>query len=374
MKKIHYLLALTLVLLSQVAYAIVIAPNTVINSPTIYSNEVIDLSHGNLIIKRGASLTIRDSKINGVLSEENPTLIAIESGTLTMRRNKVAISAPSMTPNPYAQSLAYVVRANNAKIQLVNNEFKMADEFVGGLLITNDGIQTEDIVIERNKIEGFHGALYLLNSNNAFINNNILRLNSYGNIVLIGRDGQISNNSIYFSGRDKLGNAMDVIDSYNISIANNVVWTPTCHGIYIFASEGVAIDNNNVASGITYGITVLGKEELSQDAYATALSHQRNSHFVSKSITISNNYFSQNRYGINASDVEGLLISNNYFSQHFNDAASRQFWTDNTNLLKNISDLQWLNNFYKEAFTQVNGDSNALTQIVPFPETGGVSL
>ena len=70
-----------------------------------------------------------------------------------------------------------------------------------------------------------------------------------------------------------------------------------------------------------------------------------------------------------------MNVTNNYFSQRFEDAASRKFWTDNTNLLINVTNLTWTHNFYKEAFTQEEGGDNSKSlNFIAFPQTGGISL
>ena len=43
--------------------------------------------------------------------------------------------------------------------------------------------------------------------------------------------------------------------------------------------------------------------------------------------------------------------------------------------MKNLTNFEWKNNLYKEAFTQVNGGDNSKSlQFVTFPKFGGVDL
>jgi hypothetical protein len=63
------------------------------------------------------------------------------------------------------------------------------------------------------------------------------------------------------------------------------------------------------------------------------------------------------------------------FIQRFTDTSLRQFWTNNDNILPNVNSLTWVDNLYKEAFTQVNGgDNTSSLTFVTFPAHGGVYI
>lgn len=357
---------------------IIIGSNTIISVDTTYSSDTLDLSNGNFIVVNNATLTIQSCTINGILSNTNPTLISVVLGTLNMDNNIVSIKANGLFPHPDTQSLEYVIRLEQAKVNLDSNSFSIEPSFTAGLLISDVGQITDGIMITNNTFLNFHGVLYLLNSNNTFIADNLFKLNSYGNMVLVGNNCTINNNKILFAGIDHIGNGIDIIDSSNVKITNNVIFTPTCRGIFVVNSNNVVIDSNSTTGGITYAIILVSDIELSEkDNYSRQILDKLGKKPIQQGthdITISNNVMSQNRYGLAATDVEILNVNNNYFSQRFEDAASRQFWTNNATLLVNVTGLVWTNNVYKEAFTQVNGGDNSMTQFVPFPETGGVVI
>jgi parallel beta-helix repeat protein len=380
MKKVGCIaIGLIAVLLSHTSMAatIVIKPNTIISQDRIYSNVTLDMSHGNFSIENNAKLTVDHSVINGTLSKDNPVLFVVTNGAIDLHDNKVDVKAVGIAPHPFTQSLQYVLQIGMASVNLKHNSFHVNEDFTVGLLVTTATIPTTGIKIVNNRFEHFHGVLYLITSDNALIDHNFFLRNSYGNIVNIGNNTKITNNSILFPGNVQLGNSMDIIDSSNITIKNNDLFTPTCHGIYVINSSDLFIDNNKITSGITYAINLLTNLDLSgDDAYiAKLIGNHKFKNLISSNITITNNFMSQNRYGLAANDVKGLIVKNNYFEQRFTSAAARKFWTDNSVLLTNVTNLTWEDNLYKEAFTQDNdGDNSLTTKFVTFPVTGGVTL
>lgn len=371
------LICLTGLLASSIVFAatIVIAPNTVIDQPTTYSNSTLDMSHGSFFIKNHAKLTIINSTIQGTLSPTNPVLFNVETGDLDFQDNNFSIKTTGITPHPLTQSLQYVMQMGLGTVNLKGNTFKMDQSYTAGLLITSSSVYTKDFQILNNKFTNFHGVLYLINSDNALIQNNVLENNSYGNVVLVGNYSKVLNNVIMFSGNNHLGNSIDLINSSNILVQNNQLLTPTCHGIYMINNHNITIDNNKISGGITHAINVYTYPETTEVAYLGGLTSVRKTNGVSSNITITNNYMAQNRYGVAASDVDYLTVSNNYFVQRFITDEARKFWTNNDVLLKNVTHLVWTNNLYKEAFTQeIDGDNSRTKYFVIFPKSGGVTL
>jgi len=375
--------SLALLMLAKIGFAetIVIYPNTVISYPKTYNNVTLDLTNGSFIIKNGASLTITNSNLIGTISPTNPVLITVDGGgSLVMDNDQVNVTSNNIPAHPKTQSLQYVIQVATAAaggVKLMNNAFSMAEPFTAGLLITTSSIPTSGIQLTNNNITGFHGVFYLIASDNATVHNNTLIQNSYGNVVVVGNNDLITGNTIKFSGNDHLGNSIDVIDSDTVTISNNLLLTPTCHGIYVMNSDNLTIDSNQVFGGITYAMNIYSFPETAVgDEYITQLmSNHTFKNSISTNVTITNNFMSQNRYGIAASDVNTLTVQNNYFIQRFTDNASRKFWTNNNILLKNVTNLTWGNNLYKEAFSQdINGDNSKSFQIVTFPQSGGVSI
>ncbi len=383
----YYFIGLLLLLVSHVSFAqpIVIPPNTVISHSKTYDNVTLDMTNGSFIIKNNATLTINNSIINGNLSKKNPILITVENGNLQVANSQAIIKAIDVTPHPLTQSLYYMIQVAMGGLTMTGNSFQIDQPFAAGLLITTSSIPTSGFKILNNKFERFHGVLYLISTDNALVSKNTFMKNTYGNMVIIGSNSQITQNTIYFSGNNRLGNSIDVIDSNNINVSQNLLFTPTCHGIYVFNSTNVVVDSNRVSGGITYAVnvfthpeTLAGNQKLTSDDsdyLKSIMGTYKMKNVTSANITITNNYMSQNRYGIAASDVSGLNISNNISIQRFVDNDARQFWTNNNILLQNVTGLTWSNNLYKEAFTQEEGGDNSKSlSFIAFPQTGGVSL
>lgn len=381
-KKRSGYLGLALLITASQGFAeqvIVVAPNTVISHNTTYNNATLDMNGGNFIVTNNATLTISNSVINGTLSKKNPLLINVDAGNLKLLNNQGHIKVSNVLPHPTTQSLQYVVQLGTASAVLNGNSFDMDKPYASGFLITTASIPTSGINISGNKFMGFHGVLYLVGTDGAVVENNKLIKNSYGNIVIIGSNGKVVGNTIAFSGVNRLGNSVDVIDSNDVLVSKNTLLTPTCHGFYIFNSRNVTVDNNKIFGGITYGMNVLTyPEKIDGDdkIYLKHLLANRSlKNTMSQNITITNNLMAQNRYGIAGSDVQGLNVKNNVFIQRFDDHFARKFWTNNAILLQNVSSLSWDNNVYKEAFSQiVDGNNSNAFHTVPFPVTGGVTL
>ncbi|MDX1901433.1 MAG: right-handed parallel beta-helix repeat-containing protein [Gammaproteobacteria bacterium] len=338
------------------------------------------MTHGSFIITNKANLTVNNSIIKGTLSNDNRVLINIDDGSANLSNNNVNLHAVGIDPHPKTQSLDYFMTVALGSVNLDSNHFAIAEPMAAGFMITTSTIPTTKIKVTNNTFKGFHGVLYLINSDNAVVKDNTLDTNTYGNIVIVGNDGQVIHNTIYFSGNNHLGNSIDLINANNVIVSKNILLTPTCHGIYVINSHNLKINDNRISGGITYAMNIYSYPEsdkkIEMDDYISQiLTKLKSNSSLSSDVTISNNYMSQNRYGIAASDMSGLTITNNYFVQRFADNDARKFWTDNSILLANVKNLIWSNNFYKEAFTQQNGGDNTKSfKLLPFPVTGGVTL
>ena len=372
------LIFLFLLLTCQFAYAEVINPDTIISSPTTYSNTVLDMTNGNFIIQKGASLTIENSSIVGTISPTNKDLFLVELGTLNLTNNQVHITASGIEQTPKADASFYVIRLGRASANFTGNSFIIDKEFSAGFLTSNLIQPVEHVTIANNKFQHFHGVLYLLNASNILIDGNQFKLNSGGNIVFVGHDGMISNNSIYFAGLNQFGDAISIVNSEKVHLSKNNIFTATAESLAITLSRNIVVDSNTITGGITYAIRLFSHEELKKLHNTTAsilarLNRKDIKFQGSRDITISNNFMSQNRYGLYAVDTQNLIVNNNFFSQRFATPEARKFWTDNNILLKNVTSLSWTGNIYKEAFTQENEQEAELSFVI-FPETGGVVL
>ena len=252
MKLYGYCIALIALLFTSTGFAEVIKifPNTVISYPRTYDGVTLDLSHGSFIIRDNATLTIKNSVINGTLSKSNPILFSVETGQLNFDHNQVNVKTDDLPQHPKEQSLQYVIMLGLGSLNLNGSAFQIDSIFTAGLLVTTATIPSSNIKITHNKFERFHGVLYLIASDNALVQDNTFMRNSYGQIVIIGNNDKVIHNTILFSGNYHLGNSIDVIDSNNITISKNLLFTPTCHGIYIMSSHDVVIDSNRISGGI----------------------------------------------------------------------------------------------------------------------------
>ncbi len=380
-KKIFiYLIGFIVLMLTRISCAeeiVVIEPNTIISKPTVYNNVTLEMTNGSFVVNNKATLIIDNCIIKGTLSKNNPVLITLENGNVYLKNNRGKIKSSGIIDHPESQSLYHVIQVSRGLVEMENNYFSVNNPFKVGLLITDPSIATTNYKIINNKFEKFHGVLYLLNSNDSLIKDNTFLTDTYGNIVTIGKNINILNNSIYFSGNNHLGNSMDIIDSDNVTLSKNQLYTPTCHGIYILNSRGVVIDQNYITGGITYAMTVLtNPETLDPLEYVSKIvGNYKMKHRSANNITITNNYMAQNRYGIAATEVDKLTVKDNIFVQRFKDQTSRTFWTDNNILLKDVTTLTWTNNLYKEAFSQkIDGNNSQSAHFVTFPSSGGVIL
>lgn len=381
-QSLYLLIGLCFLMIGRAALAdapIVIAPNTVISSPVTYKNVTLDMSNGSFIIRNDATLTIKNSKIKGTLSKDNPILISLEKGNINLTNNIVDIQTMGLDQHPMSQSLQYVIQVAFGNVIMTDNTFSIDQSFTAGLLITSANFATNGFQILRNSFDKFHGVLYLVSSNSALVADNTFTRNTYGHIVNIGDNNQILRNKIFYSGNNRLGNAIDIINSNNTIISKNEMYTPTCHAIYLINSHGVTIDRNRIVGGITYAVNLLsfpeGVVKGNVDEYLKDYINvnKKVASLNSSDISITNNYMGQNRFGLAATDIDNLLVRDNIFIQRFKDADARAFWTDNNILFKNVTNLTWTNNVYKEAYSQtVNGDNTHSDVIIPFPETGGI--
>jgi parallel beta-helix repeat protein len=372
-------LILSLTAGSSFAQTITIHRNTLIITPTTYNNVTLDMSDGSFIIKTGGALTVKNSVINGTLSKDVPILFTVDNGKLNLDNNKVKIKTLGLPQDPFKQSLQHVMNITLGSLDINANKFSIDKEFSAGFLVTTASIPTTGLKITNNRFKGFHGVLYLISSDKSLVSGNTFLRNSYGQIVIIGNDSKVINNRIYFAGNDHLGNAMDIINSNNITINNNILFTPTCHGIYVLNSSNLFIDNNTITGGLTYAMNIYTSPETVteiDDYVAKIASGLKFKNLQTNNIRITHNYMTQNRYGIAISDADHIFIKGNYFLQRFEDAATRKFWTNNDVLFINVTNVTWVKNWYKEAFTQTmdNAENGISEKFVVFPKSGGVVL
>jgi len=367
-----YLISIALFIFSNVTYAttdIVIDGRQVIDKPTSFSNVVIDMTHGRFKIVKGGSLKIENSTINSNLYFDNPYTIDLEHGSLFLKNNKINIDASMIKSNKLGLAKHEVFKVNKGKVELIQNDIWVNTSYSVGLLNTTD-TETSGLKLSNNTIKNFHGGFNITNANNTEIIGNIFENVSSININVVNTTNatKIQNNIFYFPGNLVAGDAIDVINSSGVTISDNIVASSANYGIYIMGGQNIFIDNNKISDGYGYGIYIDTPSSI-----AKAVSKMN--YMANSNIVISNNYLAQNRYGLSGGVVDNLIVSNNFFIQRFIDNTTRQYWTNNDNLLPLATNLTWLNNLYKEAFTQeVPGDNSNTLKFVSFPRSGGVLL
>lgn len=378
MKWGHYLL-LSFIFCSYSCFAnrVKLDGEIVIDQPTVYKNATLDMSQTRFIITNNATLDIENSTINSTISPTNPFFITVENGSLIFKNNQVNVTAKDIPSNPDSIASYYLLKIQQGNVNIVANKCVTNHFFSTGFLLSVATYTTMGLIITDNKIYNFHGGIYLNNSNHAWISHNLFSSVSYASILNIGNYNTITKNVLLITGNGYDGNGIDIVQSHDVLVSNNFISNDSCYSILILQSQNVVLDRNMITSGITYGIAIfpsLGPYSHLAHLIPFMKSHLKNQ-LINKNIKITRNYLSQNRFGIAATDMDSLTVKNNYFLQRFLDDPSRKFWTDNTNLLINVSNLIWENNLYKEAYTQeVPGNNIRSLAFVNFPITGGVTL
>lgn len=357
----------------------IIIPKTIVDQSTVIENADLDMSNGSFTIENNATLTIKNSRIVGTISPKNPYLFSVATGKLILKNNTVSVNAVNINPTPYHISLYNTINVVQGSAKVLSNSFTIDKPYTASLLATKTDI-TNNIVVAKNRVYNFHGGIVLRNSHFSVVANNAFYNVSNSNVFLLeSSNSNVLNNTILFAGNNNVGDGIDFVDSRDINLKNNFISSGSCYSIVIMRCKNVVIDRNNITGGITYAITILPALDLpgNLNAHLVELIGKpaTRADIPSENIIVINNYFSQNRFGLAATTVNGLIVKNNYFIQHFTDTASRLFWTNNDILMRDVTNLTWKNNFYKEAYTQdIKGNNAIASNFVLFPDRGGVFL
>ncbi len=356
---------------------IVLHGNQVITTPTSYNHQTLDLTDGRFTVNPGGSLDIENSTINITISSGNPYFVLLNSGQLTLKNNAVNVKAGSITPNPSVQAAYQLMTISNGQVNIATNTFSIDTPFTVGLLSTQTTL-TSGFQITGNTINSFHGGLYLSNSNNAEVDGNVFSNVSYANIFNMGNLNNFNHNLFSFPGNLNQGDAIDIVNSNGVTIAGNIIASGSNYGISVMGGQNLFIENNKITDGLSYGIIIQtpSMAELRKNkSLSQLLAGRKFKLTVNSNIVITNNYIAQNKYGLTGGVIDKLIVTNNMFIQRFTDSSIRQYWTNNDNLLPSVTNLTWLDNQYKEAFTQDNaGDNTPSLQFVTFPAHGGVFI
>lgn len=348
--------------------------------PTTFRNVILELSHGGFVVKNHASLDIENAIINVTISPSNPFFVFLISGVLTIKNSIFNVTVNGISPDPNNQPLFQLLKIQQGKVAITDSQFIIDTFYTVGFLVTDENFGTSGFQIINNTISNFHGGLYLANSNNTEVDNNIFANVSFSNIFYIGLHGNFKGNRFTFPGNLYLGDAIDILDSDSVIISDNSIVSCSNYGIFLSGSKNVLLNNNNMSDGATYGIYVqipsmMMKDKNLHQYFSQLMAKHKIKNQTNANITVTNNYFGQNRFGLAANNVTNLIVQNNIFTQKFADDESRSFWTNNDNLLLDVTGLVWMNNLYKESFTQeVPGNNIRALTFVTFPISGGVIL
>ncbi len=351
---------------------------SIISKDTTYQNASIDLSNGSFQIINNATLKIENCNINGNITPDNPAFFKITSGHLVLKHSTLNVNSAGITSMPQHPALYYIINVLQGDVDIINNKIFTNKDYTVGFLTTGRGA-TRGIKITNNEISRMHGGILLKNSSHASIKNNKFTHVSSSNIFIMDSvDQMLRGNIIMFSGNNNVGDGIDISDSSHVTITKNYISSGSCYSLMILHGKNISITDNKILSGITYAISIVGSigEKNSTDKYLLELIGPRASALaVNQNIAISHNYFSQNRFGIAADNVDVFIVKNNLFIQRFVDNNARKFWTNNDILLKNMANVTWRNNLYKEAYSQdPQGDNSLSNKTVTFPQHGGVVL
>lgn len=355
---------------------IIITGNQIIDRPMEYSNVVLDMTNGRFTIKPGGSLTIQNSTINTKISASNPFAIWLVKGKLSLKKNVVNVMSSGVTPNSNVKAAYPLIEVQEGDVSINGNTFTDDTAFTVSFLETQN-LATNDVSIVNNFIKNFHGGVYLVNSDSATINDNTFENVSFSNVFYSGNTSKIKRNLFSFPGNLVSGNAMDIVNASGVNIVDNIISSGSNYGIYINGGQNLFIDNNKISDGASYAIFIdTPKLAATKDKYLSQLLPKHLTNLTSNyNIQITNNYLAQNRYGLISGKMDSLTVINNIFIQRFIDNSTRKYWTNNEILLPLVTNLTWVDNLYKEAFTQeVPGDNTNTLQFVPFPKSGGVFL
>jgi len=352
---------------------------TVVKSAVVYTNTVVDLACG-FEIKNGGSVNIQNSTVNMTISSANPWFAHLSGGDLVLSGSTFNIVTQNVTADPNHDPQYQLIRADRGNLSLAGNSFSVAQLFTTGFMTTNAAAgTTNNFYIHGNTISNFQGGIYLPGSDNFEVSNNTFSNVSLASIFTMGSTGSISGNIFSFPGNLVSGDAIDVVDSDNLTISDNIIASGVGYGIMVAGSDSIAIDSNKISDGQLFAVmiqpaaSVKGTLARYRQQYLSAHKNRAVRSTGNSNITVTNNYMAQNRYGLTASSVDGLTVQNNIFIQNFSTAVARTYWTSNANLLTGVSNLVWSENLYKEAFSQeVPGDNILAKQFVTFPEQGGV--
>jgi hypothetical protein len=363
---------------------VLINKDTVIDKSISFNNVILDLDEGRFTVNTGGSLSIENSVINVTISPNNPYLIKLLDGTLILKNTVINVKAENLPQVPDSFSAYTVIDIYKGNVNVSQNQANIDTPFSVAFLNSDwtNAAPTNNMKVNDNVIKNFHGGIGLIFAAHAKINNN--KLSNVSNYAILEQNstaGDITNNIIDFAGNFVSGNAIWLLNDDGISVVNNIIAsTAKWPSLQIDAVSNSVFKNNKITDGEDFAISIgpngaVAKARLQQLISRNKLLKDKHQDTWNHNLSFSNNYMSQNRYGLTAALVDGLTVTKNIFIQKFSNNVNRQFWTNNANLITSTGAYLWTDNIYKEAFTQeVPGDNSKALQFVEFPATGGVVL
>lgn len=376
---VSLLIIVSLILCCDVfAESIVITGTQLIDKDMTYRNVSLDMTKGSFLVINNARLSIENCMISGTISPEKINLVRLVQGNLKIQNSQMRVTVSDIPAHPSELTIYKVIHVIHGQVELSHNTFTTDQSHTLGLLDT-DKYVNYNFRLVNNFIYNFHGGFILNNLRNSIVEENKFSKVSISNVLVLNSDKvNIVKNDILFSGNNNVGDAVDILNSENIKLEHNFIASGSCYLVLIVRGKNILVSHNVIVGGITYGVFITdslvsdGKDWLYEMIQNTGYVPQGNN----QNITIQNNYFSQNRYGLAARNVLGLEVHDNIFIQKFTNELRRKFWTNTDFHLKYIKDLQWKNNYYKEAYSQqeLNNNDPKSSKLVSYPAGGGVIL
>lgn len=202
----------------------------------------------------------------------------------------------------------------------------------------------EHILIEYNSIQSFPNGIFLINSKNIIIRNNILTNLTIAGIHLENSSAIIANNSIYSNGQ---------VTVHIIGTSRD--WTYSGYGINVFQSTDVAITNNRIGGNLIYNLNL--ESDVNVNITGNYIQTRPNAYdqasvIINKctNLTVSSNSFidvllSDDVNSINIQSSESIWILSNYFYR-------------SNLIITGISNLTIASNIYKQTVLQVYQSGN----------------
>lgn len=295
---------LCLVLLSLTLFSAMNAPTAtaqpsqgdwIVTGVEVVENENIVLG-GNLMVKGGGSLTLRNTTLKMNVQYDGQYGISVEPGA------SIFIYDSIITP-PNPPTLRFTFRVQEATFLMEDSELHGCGwgELWGEWERENGGLLLQDVdnaVIEGNIFSGNFYALMLLGTDNSIIRGNTFSSNDESAICLTRANNNTISNNTFSSNLF----GIQAIDSNRNTIASNTISDFHEGGVWLFNScEGNTIENNIISAPIG---------PLGMPGWVGVGIGAEGSHVANNNVVI-NNSITGTKNGLAVTHSSGNLLENN---------------------------------------------------------------